>query len=313
VYTPYGSKFLKKSIFVQITSYHDYELEKTVADAINKSSKNNEIRFGIHSIYFEKNNIVIPDFPNVKYLISRAPENLGIGRGRHIANSLYSDEDYYFQVDAHSRFDQNWDEFLIDEVERYKSLGFSKPLITNYPKPYWYEGDEEKTRDHPEVVTQFSWRYEDRFKERRTPMQLSFKNPDDNVKSISVSGGCIFTEGLFQEPNKNIFADGEEIFMAARAFTEGFDLLLPSKTFMYHLYYGDEGKNQRRLVCHDWPEICGQLEAISKEEIFEVLSKGLIGRYRLGTVRTLKEYGEYAGLDFDTGEVLKKETTCSMG
>ena len=139
-------------------------------------------------------------------------------------------------------------------------------------------------------------------------MQLSFKNPENNIKSISVSGGCIFTEGYFQEPNEAIFADGEEIFIAARAFTDGFDLLLPSKTFMYHLYYGEEGKNKRRLVWNDWPDIWPTLEEKSKDEIFLVLSKGIVGRYRLGAKRTLSEYGKYAGLDFEKGKILKKET-----
>lgn len=298
-----------KSIFIQITSYHDYELEKTIRDAIIKSSGENYLIFGVHSIFHEDNSWVYPikEIPNVKLFESKAPENLGIGRGRYIADKFYSGEDYYFQIDAHSRFDKNWDTFLINEINNYKMIGYNKPLITNYPKPFWYENEKETVRDHEEVVTQFYWKDRHRFELYRTPMQGSIMNVAGNVDCISVSGGSIFTEGYFQEPNSLIFADGEEIFMAARAYTDGFDILLPSTTFMYHLYtsYSSVGKNKRKLVPLDWPDETLKLEQISKDEIKLVLSgEGVTGKYRLGTKRTLEQYGEFCGLNFKTGEVI---------
>lgn len=295
---------MKKSIFIQITSYHDFELEKTILNALEKSSKTNELIFGVHSIFYNDNVLTnsIKQISNVKIIESRAPENLGMGRGRSISHSLYSGEDYYFQIDAHSRFDKNWDTFLIKEIDRYKMMGFAKPLITNYPKPYWYVGDNEKVREHEEIVTQFYWKDSERFRLYRTPMQTSGINLDNSIYSNSVSGGCIFVEGEFLDPNDLIFADGEEIFIAARAYTNGYDLLLPSNTFMYHLYYAEDYKNKRRLVPQDWPKETSYLEQISKNEIKLVLSEdGVIGKNRLGSYRTLAEYGNLVGLDFKAG------------
>jgi hypothetical protein len=298
---------MKKSIFVQITSYHDYELEQTIRNAIAKSSEETELVFGVHSIFYKDNSWIEPirDIPNVKLIESKAPDNLGMGLGRSIAHDLYCGEDYYLQIDAHSRFDQNWDTFLINEINNHKSNGFNKPLITQYPKPFWYEGDEEKIRNHEEVVTQFYWKEKERFKQNRTPMQGTVLNPEGNIFSISVSGGSIFTEGEFLKPNKLIFADGEEIFIAARAYTSGYDLLVPSEMFMYHLYYGTEGKNKRRIVYADWPEQTEYLGKISSDEIMLVLSgEGLVGDGRLGTKRTLLDYGKFCGLDFINGDIL---------
>ncbi len=297
---------MKKSIFIQITSYHDYELEKTIMDAINKSSGKTDLVFGVHSIFYEDNSWIDPvrKIPNVKLVESKSPENLGMGLGRSLAHDFYSGEDYYFQIDAHSRFDQDWDTFLINEVNTHKSNGFKKPLITQYPKPFWYEGEIEKTRDHEEVVTQFCWKDRERFRNSRMPMQGTVVNPKDNLHSISVSGGCIFTEGEFLKPNKLIFGDGEEIFIAARAYTSGYDFFVPSKMFMYHLYYGKEGKNKRRLVTEDWLDETFRLSKISGDEITFVLSEpGVIGEGRLGTERTLIDYGIFCGLDFYTGEI----------
>jgi len=299
---------MKKSIFIQITSYHDYELEKTIRNAILKSSGETELIFGVHSIFYEDNawTETIKQIPNVKLVESKAPDNLGMGLGRSIAHDLYSGEDYYFQIDAHSRFDQNWDTFLINEINTHKSNGFNKPLITQYPKPFWYEGDEEKIRDHEEVVTQFYWKDKQRFKNNRTPMQGTVLNPKGNIFSISVSGGSIFTEGEFLKPNKLIFSEGEEIFIAARAYTNGYDMLVPSEMFMYHLYYGTEGNNKRRLVYPDWPQQTANLNQLSVDEIRLVLTdQGTVGEGRLGSERTLSEYGKFCGLDFISGEILE--------
>jgi len=298
---------MKKSIFIQITSYHDYELEKTIRDAIAKSSGETELIFGVHSIFYEDNSWIEPvrSIPNVKLVESKAPDNLGMGLGRSLAHNFYYGEDYYFQIDAHSRFDQNWDTFLINEINTHKANGFKKPLISQYPKPFWYEGDEEKVNQHEEVVTQFYWKDKARFKDGRTPMQGTVVNPEGNIFSISVSGGSIFTEGEFLKPNQLIFADGEEIFMAARAYTNGYDLFVPSKMFMYHLYYGSEGKNKRRTVYGDWPQQTSELGKVSHNEIKLVLTgDGLVGEVRLGTERTLAQYGEFCGLDFVNGEIL---------
>ena len=300
---------MKKSIFIQITSYHDYELEKTIRDAIAKSSGETELVFGVHSIFYEDNSWIQPvrEIPNVRLVESKAPDNLGMGFGRYLADRLYAGEDYYLQIDAHSRFDQNWDTFLIDEVNRHKANGFKKPLITNYPKPFWYDGDEEKWRDHLEVPSQFYWKDKQRFKLYRTPMQGTVGNPEGNIHSITVSGGSIFVEGKFLDPNELIFADGEEIFMAARAYTNGYDLFIPSKMFMSHLYTNpnSSGKNQRRVVAGDWPNETAKLEKISKDEIaLTLIGEGTVGKYRLGTERTLAEYGKFCGLDFVNGEIL---------
>ena len=49
-----------KSIFVQISSYQDYELAKTIRDCLDKSSGEYDIHFGI-SLVFTKENIDILD------------------------------------------------------------------------------------------------------------------------------------------------------------------------------------------------------------------------------------------------------------
>ena len=295
------------SIFVQISSYHDYELSKTIYSAIEKSSGNNQINFGVHVIYHENNDIDIPQLDNVKFEISKAPNNLGMGIGRNIAHSFYSGEDYYVQVDSHTAFDQNWDEIFINDIENYRRMGFEKPLLTSYPRNYWYENGIKKFDENSEKnITNISFHENpEMFKNSRVPSQTAMANLDGNIFSKSVSGGAIFTVGDFIKPNTKIFANGEEIFIAARAWTNGYDLLLPSRHVIYHLYYNHSNKevNNRRLAWYDYVEECNNLDVISKKEIYDMFTENIIGEYHLGTTRTLEEYQTYSGLNFKTGEI----------
>jgi hypothetical protein len=296
------------SIFVQISSYHDYELSKTIKSAISESSGNNVINFGIHSIYYEKNDIDIPKLKNLKFEISRAPNNLGMGKGRLIAHQFYSGEDYYVQVDAHTMFDKNWDEIFINDIKQYKSLGFEKPLLTSYPRNYWYQdGVRHFDENFENNVTCISFHENPQsFADARIPSQTAITNKDKNIFSKSVSGGAIFTVGEFIKPNPKIFANGEEIFIAARAWTNGYDLLLPSRHVIYHLYYNhlDKDINNRRLVWNDYSDFQNELNVISKKEIYDMFTQNIIGEYNLGNIRSLNDFSTYSGLNFKNGTII---------
>ena len=127
------------SIFVQISSYHDFELSRTIIDCLKKSSGKNQINFGVHLVYYEKDEISIPNISNITFEKHKAPTNIGVGIGRFNANEMYSDEDYYLQIDSHMRFNQDWDKSLINTHMFYEKEGLN-PVISAYPSSYDYEG-----------------------------------------------------------------------------------------------------------------------------------------------------------------------------
>lgn len=94
----------KKTIFVQIPSYRDWELPKTIHNCIEQSSGNNAIRFGVHNCVAFEGEVFVAPKSNVSIKTSIAPSNVGIQQARYIANDLYDGEDYYFQIDSHTRF-----------------------------------------------------------------------------------------------------------------------------------------------------------------------------------------------------------------
>ena len=228
-------------IFIQISSYRDPELKPTILDAIGKSSGKHEITFGIHVSYLEESEIDVPDIANIKYTTSKAPKNVGVGIGRYLAHQFYNNEDFYLQCDSHTRFVQNWDEIAINSVLNYQIQGIKKPLLTMYPANYWYKdetfediGTDLLDPDYKTIIS-FHKNPED-FKRLRIPSQTAMPS-NGSIFTRSISAGSLFTVGPFMAPNKDMAFWGEEIIMAARAYTHGYDLVVPDKQYLYHLYF----------------------------------------------------------------------------
>jgi hypothetical protein len=297
-------------IFVNISSYRDAELKPTILDILEKSSGNHKINFGIHISYLDESEIDIPDLPNIQYTTSKVPENVGVGIGRYLAHQFYNNEDFYFQCDSHSRFIDGWDEVAMHSLLDYKIQGIDKPLLTMYPCNYWYK-DNTFAEIETDVMDEsyrtkisFHEKPED-FKELRIPSQTAVSCGDEYF-TRSISAGCIFTVGPFMPPNKEMAFWGEEIIMAARAYTHGYDLMVPKRQFMYHLYYDwtNPEINRRKIFWQDFPEKFEEMNKNSREIVYKILTEGLVGDGLLGTERPLYQYGKFAGLDFATGEII---------
>lgn len=300
------------SVFVQIAAYHDFELGKTLVDVLTKSSGKHEIFFGVHLCHYQKKEVFVPPLPNLKLEESMGPENIGVGISRSIANSLYDGQDYYLQIDSHTRMYRNWDSSLISLAEKYKSDGVSRPLFTTYPGSYSYDDNLREYNEFDPSVTAISFvEKPEMFAKDMIPSQLAVA-PDRADQQRSISAGFIFTTGDFSYIgyNEKIMFWGEEILLAASAYTNGFDLLIPDRQYAYHLYF-DHGavfqKNMRRHIWNDFPNEYGSKEPESKAEVADIFTNRRIGSGALGYERTLEEYGQYAGLDFDTRKIIVEE------
>lgn len=303
------------SIFIQIPSYRDWELPKTVSNAISRASGQHELYFGIHNCVLFPGEVVKPDSPvgwaQIRYEESIAPNNIGLQKARYIANELYDGEDYYLQIDSHMRFVQDWDLKVIKMIESYILDGIENPLITMYPPSYWYEEDGVTERfDVATNLTRILFTENPaKFKETLIPTQTAHRIPDGCVYTASTSGGFIFTSGSFAniKPNQKIAFWGEEPLIAARAFTHGFNLVVPTEYLVYHLYASKQPfqKIRRNHVWVDFPQQWGQLSNLSNIEYSLTFTENRVGNGALGGTRALCDYEEFAGLNFTTGEILQ--------
>lgn len=291
------------SIFVQIASYHDFELGKTILHALKQKSGKHEIHFGVFNCYYNENEIYIPKVDNLRIIEKKAPEGIGVGRSRNLANSLYDGEDYYFQIDSHTRFQPEWDEFLVSEIIKYQWCGVEKPLLTTYPGTYRYNDNLEEVIDWGDNINIIYFGdTPEEFTRNLIPGQRAV-GPAGVVTQKSISAGSVFTVGDYgsMDFNDKIAFWGEEIYVAAKAWTSGFDLLVPSRQPIFHLYYDHDHPMQRswrRHIWRDFPEIFSEMDKKSRDEIKMIFTTEKVGKDALGSSRTLKQFGEYAGLDF---------------
>lgn len=293
------------SIFINIAAYHDYELGKTIDSLINNSSKNNDLFFGVHYVYEDEDNINAPQYENVDYLISKAPENLGVGTGRYLANTLYKGQDYYMVIDSHSRMVKNWDEYLVEDILMYQSEGHQKPVLTCYPASYWYdeEGNEVLGDNYGPQNIDFN---KDEYSQNRFKAELNTTNSgaiSNSKYQKSISGGFTFTTAPYIQLNKEItFA--EEFAVGAMLYTNGYDLLIPTKLVIHHYYsnpsIGKFEEHKRRSI---WKyekneKILSEISSTSQEVNYKMFDENIVGSGFLGSERTLDQYAEYANLNF---------------
>jgi hypothetical protein len=112
-----------------------------------------------------------------------------------------------------------------------------------------------------------------------------------------------FTTGKFclEVPhNPEFYFHGEEITIAVRAFTNGYDLYHPHKVIAWH-EYTRKGRTKHWDDYKTWNDLNKKTHTLTRkllgidEEGDEKVQKG---PYGLGTVRTIAEYEKYSGIRF---------------
>ena len=131
--------------YIKLPSLDDTELIPTIKDAVNKADKPENLVFGIYLLYKQEENL--DNLVQVTEILNKShgsefklmaqeftEELIGVGVGRKMAESMYEDEDYVLQIDAHTMFSKNWDATLKMLIE----LQPKKTLLTAMPAPYCY-------------------------------------------------------------------------------------------------------------------------------------------------------------------------------
>jgi len=290
------------TIFIQIASYKDPQLIPTIDDCVKNAKYPENLRFCIAWQHSEEENIDKYKNDN-RFNIIDIPykESKGACWARNKIQQNYNGEKYTLQLDSHHRFVENWDEELINMLEGLKSDGYSKPLLTSYISSFDPQNDPQKREQSP-------WRMDfDRFTPEGIVFFLpasipDFKNLTKPVKARFYSAHFCFTDGIFCKEvphDPNYYFHGEEISIAARAYTHGYDLFHPHKTIAWH-EYTRQGRTKHWDDHQKWWELnqkCHKRNRIlfGMEKNEENLDFGIYG---FGKVRSLEDYEKYAGISF---------------
>lgn len=289
-------------IFVQIASYRDPELIPTIKDCIDKAKYPENLVFAIGWQHDESENLdAFKNDGRFKIIDIPYKESKGVCWVRHKLNLLYSGEEYSMQLDSHHRFAENWDEQLIEMLKDLQKQGSKKPLITAYI-PSYEPNNDPTARVHEPWMICFD-RYLPEGPIFPVPSVIpDYKNLTSPIPARFFSGHFVFTLGSFVKEvvyDPNLYFHGEEINMAVRAYTHGYDLFHPHKIVAWHYYHRngaikqwDDDKiwGERNNSSHLRTRKLFGMDGESKNIDFDI--------FDFGKVRSLEDYEKFAGVRF---------------
>jgi Glycosyltransferase (GlcNAc) len=211
-------------IYIQIAAYKDPELAPTIKDCLATARFKRDLRFGICWQRSEDDQCLKPYKKDKRFRIDTVPwqESKGLCSARSRIQGMYEGEDYTLQLDSHHRFAQDWDVQLIEFMEL---TGSGKPLLTSYAGMY-------RPKDNRKINTDPYKMVADRFTPGGTilfrPHGIEgWRELQKPIRARFVSGHFFFTLGQHCTEYKydpNLYFAGDEISLAIRSFTLGYDL-----------------------------------------------------------------------------------------
>lgn len=292
-------------IFIQIASYRDNQLVPTIKDCIKHSYNPNNLVFCIAWQHCEEdkwdNLDEFKDDPRFRIIDIDYKDSNGACWARNQIQQRYDGEEYTLQLDSHHRFVPNWDLILVTMIKQLQDEGYKKPLLTTYLPSFNPEKDPEERvmkpwkmnfdRFIPEGVIFFLPATIDEYESLTSPVHCRF-----------YSGHFCFTLGCFcneVQHDPNFYFHGEEISIAARAYTWGYDMFSPHKLIAWH-EYTRKYRKKHWDDCKSWEDKNKSSHARLRK-LFEMdgnVNDIDFGKYGFGTVRTLSDYERYAGVRF---------------
>lgn len=301
-------------IFIQIAAYRDPQLVPTIQDCIANAKYPENLHFCIAWQHGPNEKIdEIATLPNVTIIDIPYMESKGACWARNQIQQRYTSEEYTMQLDSHHRFVKDWDELIIGMYKQLQEMGHAKPLLTGYIPSFDPEND-------PSARIQTPWKMDfDRFIPEGAIFFLpasidDWKDRTSPLPSRFYSAHFCFTGGEFCKEvphDPEYYFHGEEISIAVRAFTHGYDLFHPHKVIAWHEYtrkgrtkhWDDHVGSNVNLVKDkkDWGARNSECHARNRK-LFSMDGESIDsiewGPYGFGNVRTLRDYEKYAGICF---------------
>lgn len=304
-------------IYIQIAAYRDPELAPTILDCIAKAKYPNDLTFGI-CWQKDADDRCLDQFAGDKrFRIETVPwhESGGLGWARARLQKMHEGEEFTMQLDSHHRFEEHWDEKLLQYMELTES---PKPIITAYAGVYEPATNRKNNIDpYKMVADSFTPSGTILFRPHTIPGWKELKRP---IRARFVSGHFFFTLGIHCQEYRydpQIYFAGDEISLSIRSFTLGYDLFHPHRTVIWHEYtrvgrvkhWDDHTVKNKDQVEMAWHE----RDVISKRRLRKMLREEAndedIAGFDLGSVRTHRDYELYAGIDFAKRRLHKDATT----
>lgn len=299
-------------IFCQIAAYRDPQLLPTLKSMLENATYPDNL---VICIAWQRDKR--DDFDNLeiyqndpRFIIIEIPalESKGACWARNLIQQRYNGEGYTLQIDSHMRFVKDWDTKCIGMIKQLQEQGYEKPLLTSYVSSFDPDDDSKFVKD--------PWKMKfDRFIPEGAVFFLpetidEWRQITSPVKARFYSAHFCFTLGQMCKEvphDPEYYFHGEEISIAVRAFTHGYDLFHPHMVICWHEYtrkgrtkhWDDHVESNKETIpwvkrndsSHKRNRCLFSMDGESHDSIEW-------GIYDFGNKRTVKQYEDYAGINF---------------
>lgn len=294
-------------IFVQIASYRDPDCQWTIGDLFERAAHPDRIFVGVCQQLvpgLDQDCLIQTSRPDrISTHDVDARESKGACWARHLTQKLWRGEEYTLQIDSHMRFETGWDEKLLEML---KACPGERSVLTTYPMGF----TPPRRISQRGIVTKLVAK---EFDCHRILMFGSLKLPEPQAPPRPIPTAFLSACYLFGPSSiisdvpydPNLYFYGEEVSMAVRLWTHGYDLFCPNRVALYHNW----NRDGRRLHWDDADD-SGRAARLNERAFARV--RHLFGteisndptvlheldQYGFGTARSLRDYEAFTGISF---------------
>jgi hypothetical protein len=303
------------TIFISIASYRDDECKDTIYDMYEKASRPERVFTGVIQQNKESKedcfdscskckarkasgHIRVKNFPHT--------EAKGPTFARFEATKLWDGEEYFLQIDSHTKFQPGWDETVLNELE---ATNDPKAVLGGYPPTEEQMKQFAKNGFNKTITMCHGVMNKDGIPELRARI-IDVPKGGKPIKMMYSGAGMLAMpyQALLDvpyDPYLSFLFFGEEILHSARLWTSGYNFYAPRKAFVVHHYgrgdkpkfwsdlSGFKGCQQKAVKRTKY--LMGRLPLSSVDTDFRAETE----RFGMGKVRSLDQYYAEAGIDWE--------------
>ena len=296
----FPSNFYPGRIFVSIASYRDPECPKTIQSLLEMAARPDLITIGVceqnapEDFYFN-----VRPGPGIKVLHMSDKEARGPTWARYLAQRMWEGEEYFLQIDAHTRFEKNWDSTVKRMLSQCPS---KKPILTQYLSEYNIKNNKKEPKRRGPLYVQ---KFDDTDGFTRIQSDWSFDRSSVPFPSKAWSacfsfGKASMLRDVMYDPFTPYLFFGEEMDYTLRLFTHGYDFYSPQENIAHTNFDRSYRKTFWEQTDQRAVEKLSRLRLYHKFKLLPSLPDGLktdLNYFNMGTSRTIKDYERFARID----------------
>jgi len=292
-------ELIQSKIFVSIACFMDRDIVNTIEDCLEKAKDPKNITLGICLQYDPEYNFLekYDNHPQIKIKRMHYTEAQGPAYARGIIYDMFTDEDYFFQIDCHTRFYQYWDEKIINHYKYCCSI-HPKVVISHYPINITNMNEEKQLKQIAHISTVRCIDEKNGIKTHGRFINIDSKP----IESYGISAAMLFFD-------KNVYHDvpfdkdirgglqfEEQTVLAARYWTNGYNIYQMNKHIIATEYITNTQRyNERPIINHalkqkTYDKLCHIMKLKYNETYIN--NKNSI----LGTERRIEDYYRFLNI-----------------